>query len=56
MFADNLNDWKVQQHFLIGSERSLNEAQNQVLMVEAVKATGALLRSQSPASKHHRTG
>lgn len=50
VFADNVKDSEVQQHFLMGSERSLNEALTQVLMVEAVKvAARPLVKLQEPS-------
>lgn len=50
MFANDVKDWEVQHHFLMGSERYLNEALNQVLMAEAVKAAASpLVKLQEPS-------
>jgi hypothetical protein len=50
VFADNVKDWEVQQYFLMGSERSLNKALKQVLIVEAVKeAARPLVKLQEPS-------
>jgi hypothetical protein len=38
MFIDEINDHNINQHLLMSSERSLNEAFNQALKLEAVKA------------------
>jgi hypothetical protein len=36
-FVDGVKDLEVKQHFLMGSEKSLNEALNQAVKLEAAK-------------------
>jgi hypothetical protein len=67
-FVDGVKDWDVKQHLLSGGERSLNEALNQALKLETVKAAatpptplkkltaGPTKRTWSPATEPCRTG
>jgi hypothetical protein len=49
-FIDGLRDWEVKQHLLMGGDRTLNEALNQALKLEAATGPPARLRELTRAT------